>query len=213
MTDKKTAIDLLDGAYAVRTPEDSVDYYADFAAIYDDAFAGDLGYVYPRAVAETYRDAAGPDDRPVADIGCGTGLVAASLGLPADQVDGFDISPEMLDQARAKGLYRDLLQLDLTRPITHPRRYGALVSAGTFTYGHLGPDTLENVLTLGAPGALCVIGINATHFERERFADTLDRLQDSGRITAPARKTIDVYDTPDIPNGADKAQVLVFRLT
>jgi ubiquinone/menaquinone biosynthesis C-methylase UbiE len=37
----------------------------------------------------------------VLDIGCGTGLFALSLAGRAAQVTGFDLTPEMLDQARA----------------------------------------------------------------------------------------------------------------
>lgn len=213
MSDKRDRNDLLEGAYAISTPEDSVAYYRDFAASYDRDFADALGYVYPKVIAQVFSRHADQNDRPVADIGCGTGLVAAELGVPAAQIDGFDISPEMLAVSGDKGLYRALHRVDLTAPITLPDRYGALVSAGTFTHGHLGPEPLENILTLARPGALLVIGINARHFEEQGFAPVLGRLQETGRITRPLRETVDLYSKPDTPHGADQAQVLVFRTT
>ena len=54
------------------------------------------GHRYPKIIAEAYLRLATADDAPVADIGCGTGIVAAELKLATDQIDGMDISPEML---------------------------------------------------------------------------------------------------------------------
>ncbi|MEM7440336.1 MAG: methyltransferase domain-containing protein [Pseudomonadota bacterium] len=156
MTDKKTATELLEGAYRIATPADNLDYYADFADVYDRDFAGAMGYIYPRALAERFQAHAGTEDVPVADIGCGTGLVAEALGLPARDIEGFDISPEMLAKAQDKGLYAALHEADLTAPMGMEPRFGALVSAGTFTHGHLGPAPLENTLQLARPGALAV---------------------------------------------------------
>lgn len=211
MTDKQRSTDLLDGAYGIETPEDSVTYYKDFAAVYDRDFATALGYAYPGLVAEAFRRHAGPNDTPVADIGCGTGLVAEALALGPDLIEGFDISPEMLAQARAKGLYACLHEIDLARPIHLPHRYGALVSAGTFTHGHLGPEPLENLLTLARPGALFVIGVNAQHYRDKAFAPVLARLETEGRITAPELQTVEIFTRKDTPHGADTAQILTFR--
>ena len=91
MTKKK--IDL-DDAYALKTPDDSVALYRDFAATYDQGFVTDTGYVYPREVARVFLEQAGPTDRPVLDIGAGTGLLAEHLG--GIETDGIDISAEML---------------------------------------------------------------------------------------------------------------------
>ena len=67
--------DLLDGAYALKTPEDNRAYYQRFAANYDQEFAAGLGYIYPKAVAEAFLDLTNLPNGPVCDIGCGTGLV------------------------------------------------------------------------------------------------------------------------------------------
>ncbi len=51
---------------------------------------------------------------PALDLGCGTGLVGVVLSdLPIRPLVGVDISPRMLDHARAKGLYAGLLLDDL----------------------------------------------------------------------------------------------------
>jgi predicted TPR repeat methyltransferase len=96
MIEKSAGQTLLENAYKLSTPEDNVDYYNALASSYDTDFAGALGWHYPTAIAAAYRDAATATDTPIADIGCGTGLVASALNFPREQVDGFDISAEML---------------------------------------------------------------------------------------------------------------------
>lgn len=50
----------------------------------------------------------------VLDLGCGTGLCGALLAPHADAIDGVDLSGAMIEQARARGVYRELVQDDLT---------------------------------------------------------------------------------------------------
>lgn len=48
-----------------------------------------------------------------ADLGCGTGRTAAWLsGRGVDMVDGVDLTPEMLDRARDRGLHSSLTTAD-----------------------------------------------------------------------------------------------------
>jgi predicted TPR repeat methyltransferase len=76
----------------------------------------------------------------------------AELGLAT--VDGIDISPEMLQVAARRGVYRHLITADLTRPLEVEHRYDGAVSAGTFTSGHVGPDALPAIVALLQPGAV-----------------------------------------------------------
>jgi SAM-dependent methyltransferase len=54
--------------------------------------------------------------RHVLDLACGTGRVGAWLrGRTAAEVDGVDLTPEMLEVARSKGVYRRLHLADVTK--------------------------------------------------------------------------------------------------
>jgi len=201
----------LGGAYDLSTPEDNRIYYKEFAKAYDAEFASALGYCYPRIIAQMYLGEAKPDDGPIADIGCGTGLVAEALG--SDQfIDGFDISPEMLVKASEKALYRRLFEVDITSDLTpYQHQYGAVVSAGTFTHGHLGPSPLKGLLTIAKPGCLFVIGVNKTHFEGLGFEVVLRDLVQKGLILEPRLKEARIYDKDGHDHAQDKALVLIFK--
>ena len=212
MIDETAGQSGLDKAYGLQSPADNRAYYAGFAPTYDTDFAQGLGYDYPRAIARIWRLHGTDADLPVADIGCGTGQVAAELGLPQGGIDGMDISPEMLAIARDKGLYRALHEVDLTGPLDHlARGYGTVVSAGTFTHGHLGPAPLAALLAIARPGALFVIGVNKQHFETQGFAPMLDALVRDRRIGTPRTEAIRMYSRPDHAHSGDLALVLHYR--
>lgn len=202
---------LLEGAYGLSGPDDNLAYYREFAGRYDEDFADSLGYRFPAAVAAVYREMARPEDRPVADIGSGTGLVGAELGVLCD---GFDISPEMLDLARARGVYRALYRVDLTGDLSVlPQDYGAVVSAGTFTHGHLGPSVLSALLTIARVGGLFVIGVNAAHYHALGFDAVLRGHQDAGQIGPVTATEVPIYDKAGHDHSADRALVLGWRKT
>jgi len=47
------------------------------------------------------------------DLGCGTGLAAAAFARTADRFIGVDLSPRMIERARASGLYAELDVADM----------------------------------------------------------------------------------------------------
>ena len=70
------------------------------------------------------------DARDVADLGCGTGRTAAwlrSAGVGA--VDGVDLTPQMLDRARALGMHRRLVEADVTDTQLASEAYDLVVSS------------------------------------------------------------------------------------
>ena len=203
--------DWLENAYELNTPEDHRAYYKGFAPSYDADFARALGYCYPRIIAEAYKSAGLPRDTKIADIGCGTGLVAEALSKD-HLIDGFDISVEMLAQSEEKGLYQDLFECDITQDLSRfDQSYGAVLSAGTFTHGHLGPEPLSNILKIASKNALFVIGINKAHFETLGFAAKLAAMTHETKITRPLFKETEIYDKQGHEHSEDRALVVSFQ--
>ena len=86
--------------------------------------------------------------------GAGTGAMGVFLDGQVGPVDGTDISPEMLEVAESKKVYRRLFIGDLTARLdVESGSYRSVVSSGTFTTGHVGPDALDEVLRLRARDA------------------------------------------------------------
>lgn len=212
---EKIAEELLHGAYHLQTAEDNVTYYKDFASSYDDGFANAMGYQSPAAVAKVFNAVALPTDIPIADIGCGTGLTAQALNAPTTAIDGFDISREMLDKARQKNLYRTLYCADLTQPIDqYSEQYGGLISSGTFTFGHLGPEELAHLLEILKPNGLVCVTVNTAHYKDQGFDAVLDRLLEGGKITQPEIHTVPIYSSEKAhEHSSDTMHILSFRKT
>lgn len=166
----------LETAFALKTPDDSVRLYADWAETYDSSFADAEDYRLPLRTAQAFAGAGGAG--PVLDVGAGTGLCGAALGaLGIGPLDATDISPEMLAVAMAKGVYREAIEADLTKGLPMaPESYGGIISSGTFTNGHVGPEALDALLPVARPGALFALSINAVHFEAAGFAAKLEAL-------------------------------------
>jgi predicted TPR repeat methyltransferase len=160
----------LSTVYGSSSPEDNLALYRDWAATYDQTFGVAMDYIMPHHVSMAYVQAGGSG--PVLDIGAGTGLVAAALSaLGVTPIDGTDFSPEMLAVAASKGIYQRLFLGDITAQLDVPTgHYAGVVSAGTFTLGHVGPTALDEVLRITQPGGLAVISINVRHYDQAGFA-------------------------------------------
>lgn len=199
----------LAAAYGLAGSDRARDLYRDWAASYDAGFAVARGYVYPAEIAALYTAEAGPGDWPVLDIGAGTGLVAEHLG---GAVDGLDISAEMLAQAAAKGLYARRLVADLNQPLpVADGAYGGLISAGTFTHGHVGPACLPELIRITRPGALWCLGINAAAFDTLGFGSAFAALVADGAVDPLRFVRLPIYRGVAHDHAADTALVALTR--
>ncbi len=71
----------------------------------------------------------------IVDLGCGTGLCGALLKAYAGRLDGVDISPAMLEQAKQKKLYDSLACVDIGEFLRRSECcYGLAVAADVFVY-------------------------------------------------------------------------------
>lgn len=198
----------LSGAYSLRTPDDARALYRDWAETYDTGFAAEHGYDVPRVLAEVFRREGGHG--PVLDIGAGTGLVGEALG-PMD-VDAIDISPEMLAVAGEKGLYRERIVADLTGPLDLPDAiYTGLVSAGTFTHGHVGAGCLAELMRIAASNALFVLSIKEEAFDEAGFGSAFAGLVADGAITPIRFERHRNYRDADHDHADDTSLFAIFR--
>jgi len=96
----------------------------------------------------------------VLDAGCGTGLCASLLRPYASRLIGVDLSPSMLQRARARDLYDELTHAELTAYMrSRSARFDAIVSADTLVY--FGPLEEPAAAAAGAlrPGGTLVFTV------------------------------------------------------
>ncbi|MEJ2033888.1 MAG: tetratricopeptide repeat protein [Deltaproteobacteria bacterium] len=95
-----------------------------------------------KAVAVAFEKRFSPAaDLALLDAGCGNGLIGLLVAGSNRQVDGVDLSKEMLQEARSRGIYSHLHQGDLVSFMAErPARYHAVLSAATLIhFGNLRP--------------------------------------------------------------------------
>jgi predicted TPR repeat methyltransferase len=118
------------------------DVFDGFAGTFDRKLA-DLGYRGPEIVGEAIERTLGPPDgsRRVLDAGCGTGLAVPWLRPHAARLTGVDLSPRMLELARARGGYDELVEGELTAFLrANPGAFDVVASVDTLIYfGDLAP--------------------------------------------------------------------------
>lgn len=89
-----------------------------YAPRFEDVLINDLGYRAPSLIFKAVLAARVAAKKPALfkraiDLGCGTGLAAAAFARQVDQFVGIDLSPGMIKEARATGLYAELEVADM----------------------------------------------------------------------------------------------------
>ena len=113
--------------------------FDDFSPHYDETMLEALSYrahLHLRALAEQVLPRLTPP-RSILDLGCGTGLVGdAFKDLAAGgTLDGIDLAPRMIEAARARGIYQNLIlgDLEIVLAKTGPT-YDLILAADTMIY-------------------------------------------------------------------------------
>ena len=207
MSEKKGLKD----AYSLKTPEDSINLYRSWASTYDSDFAKQNDYRSPLEIAKYFDKYSNNKDTPILDVGAGTGLIGEFLNASSREIEAIDISPEMINIARLKNCYSKIIEADLTkRLLINDNHYGAIVSAGTFTHGHVGPDVLDELLRVTRSGGLFVFTIHYKLYKKAGFDKKILEIEKS--ITKPNFHEVYAYgNNPDKDYGSDKVIITVFR--
>ena len=143
-------------------------FFDNFASGYEETLSH-LNYCLPQKIKQLLETVKGT----VLDLGCGTGLIAETLASADNHFIGVDISSQMLEIARSKQLYQELINQDIlaylqSRPLPRP---DLIIAADVFCYmAELGP-----VFNLCAPCPLC--------FSIEKGTANSSCLMPSGRYT------------------------------
>ncbi|MFL5050849.1 MAG: class I SAM-dependent DNA methyltransferase [Xanthobacteraceae bacterium] len=165
------------------TPEMTAVYvrrlFDQHAPDFDVAMRERLEYRGPELLLEAVRAAAGEGMRfgTMLDLGCGSGLSGAAFRACVDWLVGVDLSPAMIEVARAKGLY-DRLVVDeigafLRGEAANRAAYHLVLAADVFVYcGDLSPIAAATAGIL-APGGLFAFTVETHDGAGVRLSETL----------------------------------------
>lgn len=132
-----------------------------YAPRFESSLVGDLGYRGPELLFRAVLSVRAAARRPALfkhaiDLGCGTGLAAAAFANSVDTIFGVDLSPRMIERARASGLYAELEVADMLQGLRGRADASAdlILAADAMVYvADLGPLMNEAHRVL-APGGL-----------------------------------------------------------
>ncbi|MBV9889347.1 MAG: tetratricopeptide repeat protein, partial [Rhizobacter sp.] len=110
-------------------------FFDEYASAFDAHLLGQLCYRAPETLAA---QVAALDHRRFAstlDLGCGTGLLGPLLRPLSERLAGVDLSPAMLAQAEARGVYDELVRADIADHLrATAARHDLVVAADVFIY-------------------------------------------------------------------------------
>ena len=176
--------DIHERVLQAKNPDDLAAAYSDWAGNYDADLVGEMGYQAPRAAAELLHASLASPGAHILDAGCGTGLVGEELcRLGYRRLVGLDYSADMLQHARAKNVYEELLQGDLTKTLAlKADQFDATICVGTFTLGHVGPSAIAELVRVTKPSGLICISVRDEAWQQDDYATSISALQDERLI-------------------------------
>ena len=148
----------LQGETEQRPPESHVRALFDnYSKSFDESLLEQLHYSVPQILRELVVATVDPQCgfSLALDLGCGTGLGGKAFADLVDYMDGIDLSAKMLDRAREKNIYRNLVTADLLSFLRDNEvLYDMILAADVFGYlGNL-EETFAAVFSSAREGTI-----------------------------------------------------------
>jgi predicted TPR repeat methyltransferase len=147
-----------------KAPADYVRSLFDECAIRFDEMIAKLKYCGPELVVGALQQVAETpsDGWEIVDLGCGTGLVGVALRPYARRIIGVDLSAGMLELARQRQVYDELIEAELIDFLRgHSGGFDVLTASDVLSYlGDLG-EFFQCVARVLRPGGIAVVVLEA----------------------------------------------------
>ena len=153
--------------------------YKNWASDYESDVINLAGYVGHLITSELLLNYLRNTESTVLDAGCGTGLVGEILYKNNFRnIDGVDFSQEMLNIAHQKNIYQSLKLVDLTKKLDYENNsFDAVICAGTFTCGHVGPEALREMVRITKQGGYICFTVRKQEWEASPYLQIMNDLE------------------------------------
>ena len=174
---KKDIINKLD-IYKIKTSEELLKYYQNWTN--NNKYNKDMidwNYSAPQETVSILKKYALNKNSKILDAGCGTGLVGIELKKYGySNIDGVDFSQNMLDLV-PQGIYKKIEKVDLNKLLKFKNNtYDVVMCVGTFTYGHVMPKALDELIRITKNKGLICFTINEGIYEEYGFDNKIKEL-------------------------------------
>ena len=174
---KKEVISKLD-IYKIKKPEELLKYYQDWTN--NNKYNKDMvdwNYTAPQETVSVLKKYALNKNSKILDAGCGTGLVGIQLKKYGYlNIEGVDFSQSMLDLV-PQNIYKKIKKIDLNKPLKFKNNiYDIVMCVGTFTYGHVKPHALDEIIRITRNKGLICFTVNEGIYEEYGFDKKIKEL-------------------------------------
>ena len=165
--------------YKLKSTKEVMDYYDEWGE--NDKYNKDMvdwNYTGPKETVSAFLKYEKNKDALIFDAGCGTGLVGLELKkFGFKNFHGADLSQKLLSTIPSN-LYKKLFRSDLNEPINlEDDTYDAIFCVGTFTFGHVRPNALDEFIRITKKGGLICFTINEGIYSDYGFDKKIDDLK------------------------------------
>ena len=171
-----------DTATNAKSSQEIVEIYAGWAEDYERRILGN-GYSTPAVATGFFGRYVKPEGGTVLDAGAGSGLMGEVLApLGYGDLVGIDVSPDMLELARRKGVYKDLREMELGGRLDFPDdAFTAVVSTGVFAAGHAPPESFDDLIRVTKTGGHMVFSVRTDVYVDGGFKEKQETLEREGK--------------------------------
>ena len=161
---------------------DSRELYASWASTYDNEVQKN-GYATPERVANALKDIVTNQSELILDYGCGTGLSGFALqAVGFANIDGLDVSQEMVTLAEKKSIYKTLTVFDPSTKIpVQADQYKIITAIGVIGAGAAPLEVFDNLFSLLPPNGLFAFSFNDHTLSDPNYEEKVNQCLNSGQ--------------------------------
>ena len=169
--------------YKLKTTKEVMKYYDEWGE--NNKYNNDMvewNYTGPEESVDILKRYLQNKDALIFDAGCGTGLVGLELKkFGYKNFHGADLSQKLLNTV-PENLYKKLTKVDLNQAIdVKDNFYDAVMCVGTFTFGHVKCNALDEFLRITKKDGLICFTINEGIYEEYGFDKKIENLKKSNK--------------------------------